>query len=400
MTRQMREKTRILLICNSKSIFIKRLLQNILLCDNGRLEIELYDRNIINEQKNQEKREPVVYPYKVHTVDIPLIIKPLLKVPKIRFLVKSYYRYKTFVKLVKTNGYDIVNIQELPPYTLYYVKTTHKYKIKSILTPIGSDALRIEGIRKHLLGKAFKKTDLVTITVNSGFAKKVIEKFNIEPEKIRNLSYGSDAISEICRMRGSYSKQELAKILKIPYAEYYICCGYNAHIAQNHATIIEALFANVQYLPTSYKILIPLGYGEKDKIRRELEEKNKELKLDIVFLMDFLSPTEVAALRIITDLFIHIQDTDAHSFTMREFLLADTQVINGKWLSYPELEQYGVPYHVCEDKDSLNNLVGNVLTGQVPTIDCPSQLKAYLRDSSWEKIAPHWIDLYMGNNGN
>ena len=149
-----------------------------------------------------------------------------------------------------------------------------------------------------------------------------------------------------------------------------------------------------ELLPNGCKILFPLGYGGGGPVRKQLEEENALYGLDVVFLMDYLSPKNVAALRLLTDLFIHIQDTDAHCFTMREFLLADTRVFNGRWVSYPELEQYGVPYYVCESKEALKDLLGSYFKHELPTVCCPEELKVWLRQSSWDYVARRWADFY------
>jgi len=381
---------RILIVGQHSSVFLIRLMERISDMTMPDLEIEFFDTYSFSDKVNK-----LEIPYKTHGVVVPKLLKPLLRIPKIRVLLRIYLEYKSFAEIIKNGAFDAFNIHELPYYTQLFIRYAHKCGVKSILTPIGSDALRIEGKSSQMLKKAFDETDYVTITENSGFAKKVFDKFDIDRTKVRNLSYGSDAISEICRIEKLYSRKMLSEILNIPYSDYYICCGYNAHRAQNHSIILDAIAANEKNLPQGYKLLIPLGYGDKEVIRKELEDQNRMLHLDIVYVMDFLSATKVAALRVITDLFIHIQDTDAHSFTIREFLLADTQIINGRWLSYPELEQYGVPYHVCESKETLKDVIGHVLTGQMSTIKCSPELKTSLRESSWDNVAHNWMNFYQ-----
>ena len=384
---------RILVTGKSDSIFINRLLKNIHELGCSELEIELFDNHHYSDELPNKG-----FPYRVHGVEMPKWCRKLVKIPVLRIFIRMLFEYTTLKKILSNGCYDAINIQELPFYSWIYVKCVHKHGIKAILTPIGSDALRVKGWTSMLLQKGFDMTDYVTITADSGFAEKVIGKFNINRNKIRDLSYGSDAISEIILMKRLHSREELAQMLNIPYADYYICCGYNAHRAQNHADMLRAIAANAEILPKGYKVLIPLGYGGGNPIRKELEQENIRFGLDIVFLMDYLSPKEVAALRLITDLFIHIQDTDAHCFTMREFLLAETQVINGRWLSYPELEQYGLPYYVCESKDTLKDTLAAYFKGALPPIQCTAELKRSLQQSSWNNVAQCWLDFYTRLN--
>lgn len=380
---------RILIAGNSNSVFIIRLLQNIKSQAGANLDVELYDYRLTPENVNRGE-----IPYPVHGVQMPSWARKLARTPKLRIFIRMFFECLTLHKLLRKGRYDAINIQELPFYSWLYVACAHRYGTQAILTPIGSDALRVKGWPRLLLKKGFEATDHVTITVGSGFAEKVFSIFNIDQNKVRDLSYGSDAISEILRMKGRYTRTELAQMLNLPYADYYICCAYNAKPAQNHSIIVDSINVNKHLLPASYQILVPLGYGNKDAIRMELEEKNKVWNLNLVFLMDFLTPRETAALRMISDLFIHIQDTDAHCFTMREFLLADTEIVNGSWLSYPELESFGVPYHTCSDKEDLKSVLQKVFSRETPAIACPLPLKEQLQQSSWENVADRWIAFY------
>lgn len=384
---------RILVIGRSDSVFVKRLLQNIYNLGHTDLGIEIFDnRHYVEEVSNRD------ISYNVYGLQVSRCFRSLFRIPILRIFIRIFFEYITLKQLLKQGNYNAINIHELPFYSWVYVKCAHKYGAKAILTPIGSDALRVNGWTRRLLQKGVDLTDYVTITVGSGFAEKVIAKFSIQRNKIRNLSYGSDAITEINRMKGQYSKMELAQMLDIPYADYYICCGYNAYPAQNHVDMLAAIAANAERLPKGSKVLFPLGYGGGEPVRKELEQVNMHYGLDIVYLMDYLSPDKVAALRLITDLFIHIQDTDAHCFTMREFLLADTQVINGQWLSYPELEQFGVPYYVCESKDTLKDVLASFFRGELPIAECSEDLKMCLQQSSWDSIASCWLDFYTSLN--
>lgn len=385
--------TSVLVIGRSDIVFIKRLLQNIHNLCHTDLEIELFDNRHYDEEVCAKE-----IPYKVYGLHVSRCSWLLFRIPVLRIFLRMLYEYITLERILKQGRYDAINIQELPFYSWIYVKCAHKHGIKAILTPIGSDALRVKGWTYWLLQKGFNLADFITITADSGFAEKVIGKFNINRNIIRDLSYGSDAISEIIRMKGRHSKEELAQMLNIPYADYYICCGYNAYLAQNHLDILRAIAANADRLPKGCKVLFPLGYGPGKSVRKEIEQENKSIGVDVVYLMDYLSPDKVAALRLITDLFIHIQDTDAHCFTMREFLLAETQVINGKWLSYPELEQFGKPYYECGTKDALKDVLALFFKGDLPRIECPAELKTKMQQSSWDSVAQRWIDFYIRMN--
>lgn len=386
----MSARKRILMMGDGKSVFITRLLETIEQESQSQISIDFYDRSCYTAIAS-----PIKGALHTYSTQVPTLYRPLLRIPKLRLIFRIICEWKTVSSLLKKNHYDILNIHQLPFYSLLFVRSASRHHVKTMLTPIGSDALRLSKKLTFLLKGALNEADHVSMNMQTGFAQKVINRYDIDKSKIHDLSYGSEAISAICQMKGHYDRQTLADMLGIPYASYYICCGYNAHRAQQHAMMLKALAANVSYLPDNYKILVPLGYGDKDNLKKELRQLSNELNLDVVFLMDFLSPEKVAALRLITDLFIHIQTTDAHCFTMHEFILADTQIINGAWLNYPELEEYGMPYYTIKSPKYLKETVRKVLNKKLPPIYPAEPLKKKLSNSTWPEIAKRWINFYL-----
>ena len=77
-----------------------------------------------------------------------------------------------------------------------------------------------------------------------------------------------------------------------------------------------------------------------------------------LILDSFLSSEDAAALRYATDMFIHVQVSDAYSSSVQEYLLCNKKVINGSWLRYDEFEDNGkAPYFVVDNFGTLSETI-------------------------------------------
>lgn len=380
---------RILIIGSWGTTHIRRFLR--ILCENKDecLIIDSFDPRVDENQGNECNVNNV---YRVKVFPLQNKLYSIRKVGTYFFMKK---KVNTFDQLLSDNHYDLVNIHFLPADTEEYVKVAHKHGVKIMLTPLGSDVLRLNKIYMQSMKRAFAKADYVSANFITGFCSKVKDMFSISNEKMVNLGYGSETLTSIIEIKGKYSREQLCKKLNIPCSPYIICCGYNASKAQHHEAIIDAINANRNLLPDGFRLLFPLSYGpNKAELPELIKMHCEQLGLPYILLTDFLSVEQVAALRFITDLFIHVQTTDAYSASIQEFLLADTEVINGSWLSYPSLESHGLPYHVIESIDGLPAMINCILKGNEPKPFLSAKAEYEIRSNAWSERIKSWIDAY------
>ena len=214
------------------------------------------------------------------------------------------------------------------------------------------------------------------------------------------MSYGagSETISSIIKLKGNSTRELMSYELGIPVSNYNICCGYNAQRAQRHKEMLQALADNREYLPSGYQILIPLTYGEgKQQLFGELKKLSEGLSLNTVFFTDYMTADQVAYLRLVTDLFIHVQTTDAANASLQEFLLAGSACINGKWLSYPYLESDGIPYYQCDDIAHLGHDVHNALLKKNVPSPLSSRTIKIIEGCSIESVVENWKNFFLNS---
>ena len=315
-----------------------------------------------------------------------------LKVPKLRVFVWNWLKEKSFNKLVRSKKYDYVVIHSLPSNSDYLVQLAHSSGVKVLLFPWGSEVLRAKGRVINNLNRSFEKADFVRGD-SEKFIKDLLERYpRSRKESFVDLTYASPGISKIDEVRGTLSREEMLSSLGLPENRYYIICGYNAYYGQQHKYIIDKIAQIKKDLPQNYLLVFPITYGSESGVcRLDIEKWCDEYGLAYYCFDNYMTDTNVAYLHLISDVFIHVQKTDiANSFIM-EALYADTKIINGAWLRYPDLEKFGYPFYSCESIDELPMVLLNAIKCHSIVID---ELKDELRKYTWPVVAESWVNFF------
>lgn len=380
---------RILIIGSWGTTHVRRFLR--ILCENKEdLIIDSFDPSFDHSRGNECGVDNV---YRLYA---SALAQRIYKVRKIGTWLCERHKVNTFDHILSQNHYDLVNIHFLPVNAEQYVKVAHKHGVKIMLTPFGSDVLRVNKMFIPSLKRAFKEADYVSGNTVTGFCQQVKQMFSVPDYKIKNLYYGSETISSIIEMKGKYSKQQMCEMLDIPYSPYYICCGYTASLAQHHDKMIDAIAKNKDLLPEGTRLIIPLSYGPaKEILKKTVAEQCEQSGLPYSLLTEYLTVEQVSCLRFVSDLFIHIQPTDAYNASLQEFLIADTEVINGKWLSYPSLEKNGLPYHVLDSIENLKELIALAVQRKIEKPVLPESVREDIYKRAWSEVIKAWRNAYL-----
>lgn len=318
----------------------------------------------------------------------------LKKIPKIRGFV-SLLEYKIGLRhVLSEDKYIGIIIHQPSTWQLPIVKFAKKFNLRVILTPWGSDVLRIPHSSDVKMSKMFELADFFTSNIPS-FANQYISRYHIKKEKMIFAGFGSEVYDIVDNMRGVYSKPELASFLSIPFANYYVACGYTAQRAQNHLLMVNALGKNRDILPPETLLLFQFTYGNNKDYSyiNEIKQACEGYGLRYFFLTDYLSNEKIAKYRLLADLFIHIQPTDAANASLQEYLLAGSDCINGSWLKYPQLEEYGLPYYICPKLEDLSEVIRNVLLKKEKRVLVKQELRNHILEGSWKIQKKYWIDF-------
>jgi hypothetical protein len=278
------------------------------------------------------------------------------KIPYVRRLERMYLWKKHFRNFIKTRNFDIVNIHFVSESYTYIMDSLNMMSSKVVLSPWGSDVYRIGNKSRTRLMSLYKNADYVS-GVDNRFTKDVMSIFNVPESKIAYFDLGSSTIDYIIENKNKVTTEQAKSYWGVK-GSYTITCGYNASPAQQHLKVIQSIAKIKDQLPNNLTLLFPFTYNGVPEYRSNVKKACKDAGIKAVFFENFLELPDLFRLRKATDMFIHVQTTDANSTSFGEYLLCGKKIINGSWLRYDELEFDGnIPYFVVQDIEKLEDTI-------------------------------------------
>lgn len=214
--------------------------------------------------------------------------------------------------------------------------------------------------------------------------------------KLVQRHFGVDTFQAIDRVNARESRGFLRERWAIPADSVVVTVGYNGFAGQQHLAILQAITQS-KWSEGQGFVVIPAGYGARPGYTDSLRQFMADHSLSGLVLEGWQAePEEVARLRLVSDVFIHGQVTDALSSSVQEYAYAGNIMVNGSWLHYPELIERGVEF---ESFDSFAELPG-VLDAVQSGVNMAAREGRRLRVvglaslSSGATWAPQWANLY------
>ena len=263
---------------------------------------------------------------------------------------------KHFRGFIKNRHYDIVNIHYPQSVYSYVLPEIKEVSDNLVLTPWGSDVLRANKRERKLLMTLYNSADFVT-GHGDRFTDEFMNLFNIPRNKYVHADLGAETIDYIAEHKTELNGAEAKQLLGIEGC-YAITCGYNASSAQCHSVMIKAIGHIKDKLPSNLVLLFPVTYPKNEKYISHLQSIVNEYGLNALWFDKYVDLGTLFLLRQATDMFIHIQTTDANNASLKEYLLLGKNCINGSWLKYPDVEEDArCPYHLVDDVSSLESVI-------------------------------------------
>lgn len=379
----------ILIIASWKMQHVKRFAENL-----GRVKGDGIEIDLLENSCSIENVECDTFKH-VYSIRLSRVQSVLLKIPRLRVWLANRKTCDRLVELLSEKQYDLVVMMVVHNYAPFIVSTCNKFSTKVLLFPFGSEVIRISDVKKRKLKSAFANADFVATKENSSFSQFLVNTYGVDKDKFVSYGVGSEAISAIIKNKDMYSREEMSNALGLSSSRYNICCGYNGQKSQRHEEMLNALSKNKDILPDGYQIIFPLTYGDsKKELINKLSEQAKQLNLSVVFITKYLTVDELSYLRLITDLFIHVQTTDAANASIQEFIIAGARCINGRWLSYPYLETEGLPYYQCPEMNELPSTIRKALLNRDSDFVVPNGTISEIEKNSYENVINNWKDFF------
>lgn len=312
-------------------------------------------------------------------------------VQKTKAVLQFRRHFKTFVA---GRYFDFINIHYIKPEYYFILNYFKKYASKLVLTPWGSDVYGANGYKRLMVQKIFNAADFVT-GANDRFAKDFSKLFKVPDQKMVFCEIGMEPIEYIINHKKNIDVNEAKRQLGIT-DNYVITCGYKAQSSHQHIKIIEAIHQVKNQLPDNLLLLFPLTYPHNPDYIEEIKRKNAEYGLYAIYFEHFLEMPQLFLLRQATDMFIHVQPTDASSASLQEYILCEKKIINGSWLKYPDFIKNGViPYFELDSMENLGQKIVDVYHSEPIKIE-DSLLKEF-ENKTWDVAIKNWNIFFYSN---
>jgi glycosyltransferase involved in cell wall biosynthesis len=236
---------------------------------------------------------------------------------------------------------------------------------KVVCTFWGSDLMRTGDSFNHFfVGRALERADAITIQ-STQLREMLLAKFgrNLKRKiEILKLSAEKTLYDRLDALTPE-STDTTARALGIRRDRTPIVVGHNASPFNNQVLIAKALGSLKD--KQRVQLIFPLMYGatpeERASIKAQLEETLVADGFDYLFLEEFLSWDQLAVLRKLGDIMIHLPDSDALSAAITEAMYAGNAVVTGSWLPYGPFAEAGLRYWTLNDLSELPERVESLL---------------------------------------
>ena len=327
----------------------------------------------------------------IDCVDIVVKIKRCREVGDIFGIAQNHFRQ--IRRIAKAGSFNIVNLQFVRADDVIYAPILKYMKrAKLIFSYWGSDLLREDNKQLRLREKFVRRADFITFD-NGDLAIEYKKRYK-RALKVPSgtLLFGLpilDIIKNRCEER---SPRDIRRELGIPEDKTIVAVGYSATAAHQHIKILK----QIQKLDVATKekifLLLQMTYNGTASYINQVTNMAQETGCEYRVFRDFMSDSEVADIRIITDIYVNAQITDAFSGSVCENLFSGTVLINAKWLRYQEFKDYDFKFLEFENFEEINQLIKVAMERQ---IDVSSNKELVWQLRSWECCAPKWERMYQ-----
>lgn len=377
-------KKNILLLGNPQSIFILQYVENVL---------EPLGFDVYMQFDFSELRDDVKQFFLEHNVkQIRLYKKEDKKIFSFPFIGKWIKRLYNFHVWRNLFTFDFIHIQSVTLDRLLRVQLVKKKKsTKFFVSFWGSDLLSVSDKTLFLEKIFLKKYNCISLT--SAFMRdKYIEKFYDMKNNYEIAYFGASLLPIIDKWTNN--SQVLLEKYKLAKEKIIISIGYNGCCEQQHDKVIEVL--KTLKNKSNYFLVIQNSYANlnkvyTNKIKFVLESSGFEYKI----ISNFLSMDELAKLRVITDVFINAQTTDAFCNSIKEYMYSKTQIINASWLHYPEIDTLKLNINEFSDFSEIPALLDKPLSEE--KLEWNREIIG--KNSSWDTCREKWAEIYGINEG-
>ncbi|PWL30501.1 MAG: hypothetical protein DCO96_05860 [Fluviicola sp. XM-24bin1] len=306
-------------------------------------------------------------------------------------LAKVYLKLfrKSFTKK-HTQSADILDLHFVEPAYSKYIPGLGK---RFICTLFGSDLFRTNNAAKEQQRILFDTCDGILLSKN--MVPYFEEHFGDKSDKYQFNQYGSTRIDSVYQAVGSMDKTTLQKKWDLIEGRTYVTIGYNGKPEQQHLEVLEQLKSLTEEEKSQLFLLFPMTYGGDEAYYESVTNTAHSFGLHYAAYFERMSDEQITELRILSDISINTQTTDALASSVKEAMVSGDILIVGEWLPYDIYKEMGVFYQTT-DFVSLANILRNTLSNVDKLREQSVQNADIIRKfASWDVLIDRWIEDYQ-----
>jgi hypothetical protein len=319
------------------------------------------------------------------------LLAMLMIIPKVRGLLIKIFEKRVLITL--SRKYDIVDIHFFSTIYDEFIDEIVKRGTKVKITIWGSDFYRTDKTRREEQRKIYDKVDIIqteTQQIGNDFLAVYPEFAN----KVRLAHFGIIQFDVVNELLQSGSSEIFKKEMGLPADKIIIACGTNGSEGHQHLLIFEIIERLAPSIKEKIFLLIPMTYGGRKPYIELVKQKADTLGLPYKLLSSLLSMTEIGKLRIVSDLAVTIQKTDALSSAIQEHVYAGGILIAGDWLPYQILRENGV-FYLTASLDSITETISTTIENYKSVKNkCVGNNVKTAAISSWNAVIMDWVAIY------
>jgi len=306
------------------------------------------------------------------------------------FLARVYMKLfrKHFVHK-HTKDADIIDLHFVEPAYSKYIPDLDK---KFICTLFGSDLFRTSDTAKNDQRILFDTCDRILLSKN--MVAYFEEHFGAKPEKYQFNQYGSARIDSVYEALSSLNRAATRQKWSIPQGATIVTIGYNGKPEQQHLKILDQLKSLPPEEKKSLFLIFPMTYGGTAEYHNQVDQNAEDIGNGHRVLLSRLSDKEITELRIISDITINTQTTDALASSVKEAMVSGDIMLVGEWLPYDIYRELGVHFlstNFTTLRDDFVNSLRDVDKLRELSVKNAEIIRKF---ASWNVLIDQWISDY------
>lgn len=296
--------------------------------------------------------------------------------------------------------FDFIHVHSVVENSLKHAEMLMGRKGKMILTYWGGDMFSKSNGQfmreKRYLNRAYK------INVLKDEMRDILnQKYHFEfDDKCRVFSFGNTNIGIMKRYLGKYGKNRVKSIARkyfgIPEDKVVIAIGYSARPQQQHIKVINQLKKFSEQKKEQIFLYCHMSYGQGgEEYLREVDNALRRCGCQYKINADYVKPSELAMMKLGTDIFVHAGTYDSLSESMLEYIYAGKKVFNPSWIKYDMFQQLGIQDIKYSSFEDLGSKLSDAINDPYWNASIEEQNRQGVGQlCDWELLLPKWLELY------